>query len=244
VTPTTLLRWQRRLVACRWNYPGRTGRPTLGGEIGELVLRHPSRAGYEPARPAERERRDRERRRPMPPVLPTLSIRRADTDIGALQAWILRITSVSQACRTARADVGRNRQAWTPAHERVEQTAGDLDRPPRSRLARPPRSACWAHRLLQKLGRRPMHRELGRELSDRSPRRAQLLPLRRAQPLGLVGTLCVLECFATARASNARRGKTRSSPVTDPGLGRAPVTCSGRGGPCRVVRVRCPLLRW
>jgi putative transposase len=39
VTPTTLLRWHRRLVARRWTYPGRTGRPTFGGEIRELVLR-------------------------------------------------------------------------------------------------------------------------------------------------------------------------------------------------------------
>ena len=39
VTPTTLLRWHRRLVARRWTYPGRTGRPPVGGEIRELVLR-------------------------------------------------------------------------------------------------------------------------------------------------------------------------------------------------------------
>src|SRR5262245_27293559 len=39
VTPTTLLRWHRRLVARRWTYAGRTGRPPIGGEIRELVLR-------------------------------------------------------------------------------------------------------------------------------------------------------------------------------------------------------------
>jgi hypothetical protein len=39
VTPTTLLRWHRRLVARRWTYSGRSGRPPIGGEIRELVLR-------------------------------------------------------------------------------------------------------------------------------------------------------------------------------------------------------------
>jgi putative transposase len=39
VTPTTLLRWHRRLVARRWTYGGRSGRPLIGGEIRELVLR-------------------------------------------------------------------------------------------------------------------------------------------------------------------------------------------------------------
>jgi putative transposase len=40
VRPETLLRWHRRLVARRWTYPHRPpGRPPLGGEVRELVLR-------------------------------------------------------------------------------------------------------------------------------------------------------------------------------------------------------------
>ena len=39
VTPTTLLRWHRRRVARRWAYASRCGRPPIGGEIRELVLR-------------------------------------------------------------------------------------------------------------------------------------------------------------------------------------------------------------
>jgi putative transposase len=39
VTPATLLRWHRRLVARRWTYRGRSGRPPIGGEIRVLVLR-------------------------------------------------------------------------------------------------------------------------------------------------------------------------------------------------------------
>ena len=39
VTPTTLLRWHRRLLAKRWTYQRRAGRPAIGGEIQELVLR-------------------------------------------------------------------------------------------------------------------------------------------------------------------------------------------------------------
>jgi transposase InsO family protein len=39
VTPATLLRWHRRLVARRWTYGGRSGRPPIGGEIRALVLR-------------------------------------------------------------------------------------------------------------------------------------------------------------------------------------------------------------
>jgi hypothetical protein len=40
VTPETLLRWRRLLLARRWSYPScRPGRPRIGDEIRELVLR-------------------------------------------------------------------------------------------------------------------------------------------------------------------------------------------------------------
>jgi putative transposase len=40
VTPATLLRWHRELVARRWTYPhGRPGRPATAAEIRELVVR-------------------------------------------------------------------------------------------------------------------------------------------------------------------------------------------------------------
>jgi len=39
VTPATLLRWHRRLVARRWTYSRRGGRPPIGSEIRVLVLR-------------------------------------------------------------------------------------------------------------------------------------------------------------------------------------------------------------
>jgi putative transposase len=39
VTPATLLRWHRRLVARRWTYTSQIGRPPVGREIRELVLR-------------------------------------------------------------------------------------------------------------------------------------------------------------------------------------------------------------
>jgi hypothetical protein len=39
VTPTTLLRWHRKLVARRWTYAARVGRPPIAGEVRALVLR-------------------------------------------------------------------------------------------------------------------------------------------------------------------------------------------------------------
>jgi hypothetical protein len=39
VTPTTLLRWHQRLVARRWTYAGRRGRPSIDTEIRAVVLR-------------------------------------------------------------------------------------------------------------------------------------------------------------------------------------------------------------
>ncbi|MGI5153105.1 integrase core domain-containing protein [Plantactinospora sp. CA-294935] len=39
VTPATLLNWHRRLIAKRWTYPNKPGRPSVGDEIRHLVLR-------------------------------------------------------------------------------------------------------------------------------------------------------------------------------------------------------------
>ena len=40
VTPETLLRWHRRIVACRWTYPQRRpGRPPVDQAVRELILR-------------------------------------------------------------------------------------------------------------------------------------------------------------------------------------------------------------
>jgi len=39
VTPATILRWHRRLVAKKWTYPHRTGRPPIDPEIAALIER-------------------------------------------------------------------------------------------------------------------------------------------------------------------------------------------------------------
>ena len=39
VTPATVLRWHRRLIAKKWTYPNRSGRPPLDDTIAALIER-------------------------------------------------------------------------------------------------------------------------------------------------------------------------------------------------------------
>jgi putative transposase len=39
VTPGTILRWHRRLVAKKWTYPNRVGRPPVDGAVAVLIKR-------------------------------------------------------------------------------------------------------------------------------------------------------------------------------------------------------------
>jgi putative transposase len=39
LTPKTVLRWHRRLIAKRWTYPSRIGRPPLPEEVATLIER-------------------------------------------------------------------------------------------------------------------------------------------------------------------------------------------------------------
>jgi putative transposase len=39
VTPGTVLRWHRRLIARKWTYPHRTGRPPVSAEVVALIER-------------------------------------------------------------------------------------------------------------------------------------------------------------------------------------------------------------
>jgi hypothetical protein len=39
VTPATVLRWHRRLIAKKWTYPNRSGRPPTDDTIAALIER-------------------------------------------------------------------------------------------------------------------------------------------------------------------------------------------------------------
>lgn len=43
VTPATILRWHRRLVAGKWTYPHRVGRPSVDVALAELIERMATR---------------------------------------------------------------------------------------------------------------------------------------------------------------------------------------------------------
>jgi hypothetical protein len=77
VTPATLLRWHRRLVARRWTHGGRSGRPPIGGETQSACLDAPCSAPSNGRRQAPRPPRRTAPRIPLRRVKPGLRNRQA-----------------------------------------------------------------------------------------------------------------------------------------------------------------------